>query len=422
MSSAQRRLQHERVARHLRQRQRRQSALKSMGLLAIVLGIAVIGLLLASAVWRGFTGFMQAQILVEAGPGTGVSSAIEELDDADAVVFQALLARFPDVQSRADRRALRRLLSIDAGNQLREQLVSSASASNERLRLRVAASSAVDMHLKDRLRGNTGPSGCCLDDRQLEWVDALVEKGALGLRFNTSFWTNGDSREAELAGIRGAIAGSLLMIAVTFVLAFPAGLAAAIYLEEFAVRGRLADVVEITINNLAAVPTVVFGLLGLVVFIEWFGLPRSAPIVGGMVLALLSLPVIIISARASIRAVPLSIREAALALGASRMQMLSHHVLRQAMPGILTGTLIGLGRALGESAPLLMIGMVAFIADAPATLTDPATALPVQIYLWSASPEQAFAEKTAAAVVVLMFILLSMNLGAIARRSRLQRR
>ena len=422
MSSTARDTLNARVAARLQRRRRTQRLIKRMGLLAILLGISVIGLLFASALLHGFSGFMQAQIRLEIAPGRDLVGLLDGTADPDAVAFRALRQHFPGVESRTDRRALRQLLSIDAGNQLAGYLLKHGHSPGEPVRLRVAASSSVDMFLKNRWRGNVESVQCCLDDRQLGWVEALVDDGALSLHFNTAFWSNGDSREAELAGIRGAIAGSLLMIAVTFVLAFPAGVAAAIYLEEFAVKGRLADLIEITVNNLAAVPTVVFGLLGLVVFIEWFGMPRSAPLVGGTVLALLTLPVVIIGARASIRAVPRSIREAALALGASRMQMIAHHVLPQAMPGILTGTIIGLGRALGESAPLLLIGMVAFIADVPAAVTDPATALPVQIYLWSASPEQAFVEKTAAAVVVLMLFLLLMNLAAIALRNRLDRR
>ena len=261
-----------------------------------------------------------------------------------------------------------------------------------------------------------------LSDKQIGWVNALQEAGKIEQRFNQALFTNGDSREPELAGIQGAIMGSLYMLIVTIALSFPIGAAAAIYLEEFAPKSRWSDLIEVNINNLAAVPSIVFGLLGLAVFINWMALPRSAPLVGGLVLTLLTLPVIIIASRAAIQAVPPSIREAALGLGASKMQVVFHHVLPLALPGMLTGTIIGMSRALGESAPLLMIGMVAFIVDVPGSFTDPATALPVQIYLWADSPERAFAERTSAAIIVLLGFLLLMNLAAVVIRKRMERK
>ena len=231
-----------------------------------------------------------------------------------------------------------------------------------------------------------------------------------------------DSREAELAGVQGAVRGSLLTLIVTLMLSFPIGVAAALYLEEFAPRNRLTDIVEVNINNLAAVPSIVFGLLGLAVFLNVFGMPRSAPIVGGAVLALMTLPTIIIAARAALSAVPPSIREAALGVGASPTQAVLHHVLPQALPGILTGTIIGMARALGETAPLLMIGMVAFISDLPTAVTEPSTVLPVQIYLWADAPERAFAARTSAAIVVLLLFLISMNALAVWLRNRFETR
>jgi phosphate transport system permease protein len=257
-----------------------------------------------------------------------------------------------------------------------------------------------------------------LSDRQIDWIDQLSGQGRLQTRFNVALFTNGDSREPELAGIRGALMGSFYMLIVTIALAFPLGVAAAVYLEEFAPKNRWADLIEVNINNLAAVPSIVFGLLGLAVFVNWLGMPRSAPLVGGLVLALLTLPVIIIASRAAIKAVPPSIREAALGIGASRMQVVFHHVLPLALPGMLTGAIIGMSRALGETAPLLMIGMVAFIVDVPSGFTNPATALPVQIFLWADSPERAFAERTSAAIIVLLGFLLLMNLAAIIMRKK----
>ncbi|HSG95944.1 MAG TPA: phosphate ABC transporter permease PstA, partial [Afifellaceae bacterium] len=284
------------------------------------------------------------------------------------------------------------------------------------------AAANVDMVIKGNIERSTPEEQRPVSDKQLAWIDALIADGSLQKKFNTALFANGDSREPELAGIRGALMGSFYMLVITIALSFPVGAAAAIYLEEFAPRNRWADVIEVNINNLAAVPSIVFGLLGLAVFINWLAIPRSAPLVGGLVLSLLTLPVIIIAARAAIKAVPPSIREAALGLGASRMQVVFHHVLPLALPGMLTGTIIGMSRALGESAPLLMIGMVAFIVDVPAGFTDPATALPVQIYLWADSPERAFAERTSAAIIVLLGFLLLMNFAAVIIRKKVERR
>jgi phosphate transport system permease protein len=261
-----------------------------------------------------------------------------------------------------------------------------------------------------------------LNDREVSWLEQLRAQGLVERKFNWAFFTSGDSREPELAGIRGALIGSALMLFVTLVLCLPVGVAAAIYLEEFAPKNRLTEIIEVNINNLAAVPSIVFGLLGLAVFLNFFGLPRSAPLVGGLVLALLVLPTIIIASRAALKAVPPSIKEAALGVGASHQQAIFHHVLPLAMPGIMTGTIIGMAHALGETAPLLMIGMVAFIVEVPAGLTDAATALPVQIYLWSDLPEIAFQAKTAAAIIVLLVFLFVMNGAAIVLRRRFERR
>jgi phosphate transport system permease protein len=265
-----------------------------------------------------------------------------------------------------------------------------------------------------------------ISDRQIVWTRVLKERGLVTNGLNTTLFTNADSREPELAGVAGALAGSILTMLITMLLAVPIGVGAAIYLEEFAPKNRLTDFIEVNINNLAAVPSIVFGLLGLAVFINLFGMPRSAPLVGGMVLALMTLPTVIISSRAALKAVPPSIREAALGVGASRTQAVFHHVLPLAMPGILTGSIIGLAQALGETAPLLMIGMVAFIADPPtlglAGFTEPATVMPVQIYIWSSSAERAFEARTAAAILALLTLLVSFNAVAIYLRRRFERR
>lgn len=261
-----------------------------------------------------------------------------------------------------------------------------------------------------------------VNDRVVTWLESLKAKGLVESRFNWRFFTAGDSREPELAGIRGALVGSLLTLAVTLVLCLPIGVAGAIYLEEFAPKNRITEVIEVNINNLAAVPSIVFGLLGLAMFLNFFGLPRSAPLVGGLVLALLVLPTIIIASRAALKAVPPSIKEAALGVGASQQQAIFHHILPLAMPGIMTGTIIGMAHALGETAPLLMIGMVAFIVEPATSVVDAATVLPVQIYLWSDLPEIGFQARTAAAIMVLLAFLFLMNGTAILLRRRFERR
>jgi phosphate transport system permease protein len=261
-----------------------------------------------------------------------------------------------------------------------------------------------------------------MNNQQIGWASELKQAGEVRVNFNTTFFTNGDSREPELAGIRAALTGSAFTLLITFLLSFPVAVSAAVYLEEFAPQNRWTDLVEVNINNLAAVPSIVFGLLGLAVFINFFHMPRSAPIVGGLVLSLMTLPTIIISSRAALKSVPPSIREAAQGIGASPLQVVFHHVLPLAMPGILTGTIIGLAQALGETAPLLMIGMVAFIVDIPSKITDAATVLPVQVFLWADSPERAFVEKTSAAIMVLLLFLVLMNALAVQLRSRFERR
>jgi phosphate transport system permease protein len=315
-----------------------------------------------------------------------------------------------------------RLVSGSASFELQKSVLADPTLIGKTETRWLLASDAVDLMEKDHLDRKLPEAERPLSDQQLAWIDKLHAEGALSLKFNKQFVTGGDSREPENAGIWGAVVGSFFMLALTLLLSFPIGVATAIYLEEFARRNRWTDLIEVNINNLAAVPSIVFGLLGLAVFIGFFGLPRSAPLVGAMVLTLLTLPTIIIASRAALKAVPPSIREAALGMGASKIQMVTHHVLPLAMPGMLTGTIIGMARALGESAPLLMIGMVAFIVDIPKGVTDAATALPVQVFLWSDSPERGFVEKTSGAIIVLLAFLVVMNTTAVILRKRFERR
>ena len=286
----------------------------------------------------------------------------------------------------------------------------------------VPISDDADLYLKGLVDTSLPESQRKITDAEIAYVDDLVERGIVERKFNVQFLTGGASREPEMAGIMGALIGSALTLTITLLLSAPVGVLAAIYLEEFAPKNRLTDFIEVNINNLAAVPSIVFGLLGLAVFLNFMEFPRSAPIVGGMVLALMTLPTIIIASRAALRAVPPSIREAALGIGASRIQTVFHHVLPLAMPGMLTGTIIGMAGALGETAPLLMIGMVAFVVDLPTGVTDPATVLPVQIYMWADFPEIGFQQKTAAAIVILLLFLIAMNAIAVWLRSRFERR
>jgi phosphate transport system permease protein len=314
------------------------------------------------------------------------------------------------------------LMSEGAGLELRERVIDDPGLIGTTESLWLLASADTDMVVKGRIDRDVEESLRRVSDAQLGWLDALESEGRIALKFNRYFFTSGDSRDPELAGIWGATVGSFFMLVVTLALSFPLGVATAIYLEEFARKNRWTDLIEVNINNLAAVPSIVFGLLGLSLFINIFGMPRQAPVVGGLVLSLMTLPVIIIASRASLKAVPPSIREAALGVGASRMQTVLHHVLPLAMPGMLTGTIIGMARALGESAPLLMIGMFAFIVNVPESPLDAATALPVQVYLWADSPERAFVERTSAAILVLLVFLLLMNLTAVLLRKRFERR
>ncbi len=424
MSAAKKTL--EKVEAGLPRRRRKEFAFRAVGVVATAVGVLFLGVFFATLIAEGTSAFRQTFMQLEVELREDVIAPGGELDlvyaDFDGIVRTALREQFPQVAGRSDRRQLYRIVSAGAGYQLRDMVEAEPGIIGSRQTVWVPAASNVDMLVKGNIDPEIDESLRPISDQQVAWVTTLQESGKLELRFNRALFTNGDSREPELAGIRGAVMGSALMLIVTIALSFPIGAAAAIYLEEFAPRSRWSDLIEVNINNLAAVPSIVFGLLGLAVFINWMALPRSAPLVGGLVLTLLTLPVIIIASRAAIQAVPPSIREAALGLGASETQVVFHHVLPLALPGMLTGTIIGMSRALGESAPLLMIGMVAFIVDVPSGLADPATALPVQIYLWADSPERAFAERTSAAIIVLLGFLLLMNLAAVIVRKRMERK
>jgi phosphate transport system permease protein len=417
------------VAASLARRYRAERRFKTYGRLAVLLGIGFVIFLFWSIVSKGYTAFAQTYLRLNVTfdasdidpEGTRRPESLAQ-GDYGALVKAALRRAFPDVTSREDLRTLYGLVSDSATNVLARRAAADPGIVGQTAEVWVLADDRVDQLLKGHIDRRMPEATRGVSDRELGWIDQLRAAGALERRFNRGFFTNGDSRQPEVAGVWSAVVGTFLTMMVTLVLSFPIGIAAAVYLEEFARRDRITDLIEVNINNLAAVPSVVFGLLGLAVFIQFFALPRSAPLVGGLVLSLMTLPTIIIAARAALKAVPPSIREAALGMGASPVQTVMHHVLPLAMPGVLTGAIIGMARALGESAPLLMIGMVAFVVDVPKRLTDPATVLPVQVYLWARSPERAFVERTSGAIIVLLLFLLVMNGAAVILRNRFERR
>ncbi|MCF6233369.1 MAG: phosphate ABC transporter permease PstA [Rhodobacteraceae bacterium] len=358
-----------------------------------------------------------------------VDLSVENIDPADpasasygGLVKSSLRNMFPDVTDRKDKKRLYNLASPEASFEIARMVKENPELLGTTQTLWVTASDDLDLYIRGKVDVSLPERQRRISDAQIAWVDVLQSSGNIQRIANWMFLTNGDSREPEIAGILSALVGSAYSLAVCFALAFPIGIGAAIYLEEFAPANRLSDLIEVNINNLAAVPSIVFGLLGLSIFLGYMGLPRSSPLVGGMVLALMTLPTMIIAARASLQSVPPSFREGALALGASPVQAVFHHVFPVALPGMLTGAIIGMAQALGETAPLLMIGMVAFIVDIPDSILEPATALPVQIFLWADSPERAFTEKTAAAIIVLLIFLILMNLIAILLRRKLETR
>lgn len=419
----------EEATKRLRSRYAAETRFKLIGLAAILFSIAALCVLLVTIVSAGFTAFQQTHIRLDVSLNADQIAPVGTTDprrimqgNYGGIILETLQKKFPEVQSRGDRRRLQALVSAGAESQLARMVVADPSLIGQTISVWLPTSSDIDVFVKKQVDTAAPEEQRRVKDNQVAWLDSLKAKGDLELRFNTRFFTGADSREPELVGVWGGVVGSFYTLLVTLVVAFPLGIMAAIYLEEFAPKNRWTEIIEVNINNLAAVPSIVYGLLGLAVFIGFFGMPRSAPLVGGLVLALMSLPVIIIASRAALRAVPPSIRQAAMGLGASPLQVVLHHVLPLAMPGILTGTIIAMAHALGETAPLLMIGMVAFIVDIPATPVDAATVLPVQIFMWADSSERGFVEKTSAAIIVLLVFLLLMNLAAILLRKRFERR
>jgi phosphate transport system permease protein len=412
-------------ARRAKLRSRRHASdlrLRIYGIAAISTAIGLLGILLLTLGIGGYSAFVQTHIRVD------FPISAENVDPADpaagnyrAVVSNGMAALLAS-DNPADTRKIAQMLTNNTQFFVRNAVVANPSVLGGTLTLEVPAADIFDQLNKGNISRDTPEATRRVDDQQIAWFDGLVEQGRVTTPFNWGLFFNADSRFPELAGLAGAITGSFYALMVCFLISFPVGIAAAIYLEEFAPKNRWTDLIEVNINNLAAVPSIVFGLLGLAVFLQIFGLPRSAPLVGGMVLALMTLPTIIIVTRNALKAVPPSIREAAYGMGASPQQVILHHVLPLSLPGILTGTIIGLAQALGETAPLLLIGMNAFITSPPGGLLEASTALPTQIYIWADSPERGFVSRTSAGILVLLGFLLLMNAIAIFLRQRLERR
>ncbi len=411
--------------KRLRKRYGADMRLQTLGISAIVLAVVLLGTLLWSITSKGAQAFVQTHVTFSVDlPGNVVDP--KAIDDAPwrSIVRDNFLKLYPEITSRSEKREVTDILTDSAQYILRDAVKANPRLIGQRVKFTVPVSDIYDQLQKGVVRRDVPeeerPKN--MTDQQIGWFDKLAKDGRVSTPFNWALVTAADSTKPELAGLKAALAGSAYALLVCFLISFPVGIAAAIYLEEFAPKNRITDIIEVNINNLAAVPSIVFGLLGLALFLNFFGLPRSSSLVGGMVLALLVLPTIIIATRNALKAVPPSIREAGLGVGASKHQAVFDHVLPLAMPGILTGTIIGLAHALGETAPLLLIGMKSFVTTAPESLTAPATALPTQIFNWSDSPERGFTARTSAAIIVLLGFLIVMNGLAVFLRQKLERK
>ena len=421
----------------LNKRYKKEKRFILLGRVAVSLTIIFLVILLGSILLRGISGFYTTNIFLT----TNLSQEIIDPEDKKNVeeIYKSswrkiarnsiydVLSEFNkskniDKSSRKDKRDFLKLFSRSSEFYIRDFTLENLDSIGKEVKVSIPSSSLVDQFLKGKINIAVNEDDRPINDKQISWINFMVENKMIERKFNINFFSKGDSRNAEEAGILGAIVGSFFVILVAIIVAFPVGVMSAIYLEEFAPKNKITNIIEVNINNLAAVPSIVFGLLGLAIFLNFFGLPRSSPLAGGLVLALMTLPTIIISSRVAIKSVPPSIREAAMGIGASKMQSVFHHVIPLAVPGILTGTIIGMARALGETAPLLMMGMVAFIVDVPQSITDPSTVLPAQIFLWSDQPERGFEEKTAAATIILLVFLLTMNALAVFLRYKYERK
>ncbi len=406
----------QKIQKSLKKRYRSEAVFKLFGLSAIVVAVAFLLMLFSAVIYRGAPAFLThkiaLQVDLERSSGNNYRQAIRS----------ALQDKFTEAKTPISKSNLHRLISKIAHLELKEKVQKHPEIVGKKSVFWFSVSSDVDMFLKGKILEKTPSEDRKLKDEQIVWIKILQNENAIKSTFNWNFFKYADSAEPEIAGMAASIVGSIITIIVFLLAAFPVAVMAAFYLEEFAPKNTLTDIVEVSINNLAAIPSIIFGLLGLVVYLNFMHLPRSSAIVGGLTLSMLVLPVIIIATRNSIKTIPASIKEAAVAMGASKVQVMFHHTFPLALPGIMTGTILAVSRALGETAPLLMIGMVAFIADVPQSFLDPTTVMPVQIYLWSDSPELGFAEKSAAAIMVLLSFLICFNGIAVYIRKKFEKK
>ena len=399
------------------------------GKIAIGLALTFLAVFMFQIFSKGYSAFQKTWIVTEVHYDKELllidaeSPSKDDLENADYydVAYKAMTSLDPGLPEEEDRQLIQ-MVSYKYETEVKDLLLKNPDYLGKIVPIKLTASDDVDQVHKGNYPRDIPEKNRRVNDYQLQIYDMLNERGDILSKFNISFFTNPDSREAELAGIASSFMGTVFSILVCLAFSFPIAVLAAIYLEEFAPKNKFTDFIEVNINNLAAVPSIVFGLLGLGILLAVFNLPRSTPLVGGITLSLMTLPTIIIAARASLKAVPPSIREAALAMGASNMQTTMHHTVPLSMPGTLSGTIIGLAQALGETAPLILIGMVAFVNTIPGTPVDPAASLPVQIYIWSESAERGFVEKVSACIMVLLAFLILMNLAAQIVRHKFEKK
>lgn len=413
----------DRIQAGLKKRHRKEAIFKNAGIFAIGLSLCFLIILFTAIISKGYASFTTHQIALE------VDLKKEYFSDAEInhrlIVKDALINHFPEVKDQDIhiKFALYELVSKISRKELKDFIEKHPETIGTKQLIWFTASSKVDIFLRETKNStNFNAEDFNLTLEQVGWIKNLQENHKIRSGFNWLFFQNADSREPEIAGIGASVVGSFFTIIVFLLCSFPVGVLAGFYLEEFAPKNIWTDIVEVTINNLAAIPSIIYGLLGLILYLNFFHLPRSSALVGGLTLALMVLPIIIISTRNAINTVPGYIKDAATALGASKVQTMLHHIFPLSLPGIMTGTILAISRALGETAPLLMIGMVAFVADVPSSLSDPTSALPVQVYLWSDSPEPGFATKTAGAIMILLAVLILFNSLAVYLRKKFERK
>jgi len=416
------------VKNSILKRRSKDSRLKLFGRVAIGLAVCFLLFLFYSIFTKGYPGFFQYYVTLDINfdreridPKGDLSDNSLFDGDSSTIVNESLFSII-EPKGRKEKKLAKKIVSSGKDVRIAKMVKDDPGLFGTVTQVKFALDDDIDSFLRGYIKRETPESERRINDKVIGFIDKLNEEGRISYEFSDYILSGSASGNPEMAGIKGAFIGSILTLSVCLLIAFPLGVATAVYLEEIAKKNKITEIIEVNINNLAAVPSVVFGIMGLAIFISIFGMPRSIPLVGGMVLALMTLPTIIISSRAAIRAVPPSVRDAAYGIGASKLQVIFHHVIPLAMPGMLTGTIIGMAQALGETAPLLMIGMVAFIVDIPNSVVDPGTVLPVQIFMWADFAERMFIQKTSAAIIVLLGFLIAMNALAVILRKKLERR